>query len=298
MRTVCALFVSAALVACGERRDSATTPARVDASAIAPPPAAVGVAAASRPADPAVDATRALAIPARTHAAEAPPEGWCGETAIQEALLYLGVWAPQAIINRAGHPAHPDLYSNELPTALAALGVRFDAYRPRAPGFEAYAAWVREAIDAGEPVVAGVKILPTAHPEWGLDHFVLVVGYGERGLLVNTTWGYREWISDKTEKGISFKNAFYALRLHGVARPAAARPAQLAFLGETATDITLRVSCTGLDDGAAYAIERRTKPSDATPTATDQAVAAKGRVDLELHVPPATPARFVCTSAN
>ena len=34
-----------------------------------------------------------------------------------------------------------------------------------------------------------MKIYPTAHPEWGLDHFVLAVGLDARGLTVNTTWG-------------------------------------------------------------------------------------------------------------
>src|SRR5438874_7332852 len=110
MRSV--VLLTLALVACGERRETAAV-ARPDAGS------ALAVdAAAPKPIDPADDAKRALPIPARTHAPEAPPEGWCGETAIQEGLLYLGVWAPQAIINRAGHPSHPDLYSNEIPIAL------------------------------------------------------------------------------------------------------------------------------------------------------------------------------------
>jgi len=84
-----------------------------------------------------------------------------------------------------------------------------------------------------------VKILPTKHPEWGLDHFVLVVGYGERGLLVNTTWGHREWVSDTTTPGLSFKNAFYAIRLDGV-REAGAR---LTVLSESDGKVKLRVTC-------------------------------------------------------
>ena len=38
----------------------------------------------------------ALAIPARKQHEDAPPSGWCGETAIQEGLLHLGVWASHA----------------------------------------------------------------------------------------------------------------------------------------------------------------------------------------------------------
>ncbi len=50
-------------------------------------------------------------------------------------------------------------------------------------------------------MLAGVKVLPTQHPEWGLDHFVLVVGHGDQGLLVNTTWGDRRWVRDTDTPG-------------------------------------------------------------------------------------------------
>ncbi len=188
-----------------------------------------------------------LPIPARRHAPEAPPEGWCGETAIQEALLYSGMWAPQRLIYRAGRPAHPDLYSNEIPRALDALGVRYSMYRPSAVGFKAYARWVGEALDAGDPVLAGVKLLPTAHPEWGLDHFVLVVGHDDQRLLVNTTWGTRQWVDAAATRGISFRNAFYAIRVLGLRLPAGTRPARLFVIEESAASVRLRVSCEGVD---------------------------------------------------
>lgn len=177
------------------------------ALALLPPPAMAGKDDAG--------ATVVLSIPARAQAPESPPSGWCGETAIQEGLLYFGIWAPQDAINRAGRPAHPDLYSTEIARALTALGMHFSAYRG-SRGYEPFSRWVRESLDAGKPVLAGVKLLPTEHPEWGLDHFVLVVGYGPKGLLVNTTWGYRASIADGN-RGISLKGAFYGLRLEGVA---------------------------------------------------------------------------------
>jgi hypothetical protein len=191
-----------------------------------------------------------LPIAARAQAPESPPSGWCGETAIQEGLLHLGIWAPQKTINRAGRPSHPDLYSSEIPGALSAFGVRFTMYAG-GTGYAAFVKWTQAAIDAGDPVLAGVKILPTAHPEWGLDHFVLAVGYGERGLLVNTTWGHREWVGDELAKGLSFHHAVYGIRILGRKLPTSrATAARLTFLGEREGDAgaahtTLRVSCTG-----------------------------------------------------
>ncbi|HSO32382.1 MAG TPA: hypothetical protein VLT33_07700 [Labilithrix sp.] len=198
----------------------------------------------------------ALPIPPRSHAPEAPPEGWCGETAIQEGLLTLGVWAPQRFINKAGRPAHPDLYSSDIPVALSALGVRYAVYGG-GRGFEAFAKWVGKAVDEGDPVIAGVKILPTQHPEWGLDHFVLVVGHGDEGLLVNTTWGSRRWVADTTTEGLSFRHAFYAIRLLGVTLPTKTQVARLAVLDESASQVKLRVTCAS---GVSYSVDRRVEP--------------------------------------
>ncbi len=158
--------------------------------------------------------SRVLPIADREQAPESPPSGWCGETAIQEALLYFGVTLSQKSIHDAGNAKHPDLYSTEIPTALRNLHVRFTMYAPKTRGFASYTKWVRAAIDQGDPVLAGVKILPTEHPTWGLDHFVLIVGYGPNGLLVNTTWGRQEWVDDKASSGVSFRGAFFAIRIH------------------------------------------------------------------------------------
>jgi hypothetical protein len=191
-----------------------------------------------------------LPIPARTQAAESPSAGWCGETAIQEALLFLGVWASQRVVNRAGSPIHPDLYATELPQALTALGVHYTLYAPPQRGYAPFARWIEGALAQGDPVLAGAKLLPTQHPEWGLDHFVLVVGHGSPGLLVNTTWGGRAWVSDGATKGISFKNAFYAIRLTGRAVTRGASPARLRVEREDASGVKLAVSCPGVHGAA------------------------------------------------
>jgi hypothetical protein len=213
-----------------------------------------------------VPATSAvLPIPDRPQHPSSPPSGWCGETASQEALLHYGVWAPQSTIHRAGNSKHPDLYSDEIPTALAALGVLSTKYVAMTKGFAAYEQWVREAIDRGEPVLAGVKILPTDHPEWGLDHFVLVSGYGPKGLLVNTTWDSQIWASDSTKKGISFANAFYAIRITGVTQPVKTKAARLTVLAEAKTTVRLRVTCIDGDPKARHRIERRSSLWDEAP---------------------------------
>ncbi len=244
---------------------------------------------------PAFAAPAALPIPPRSHAPEAPPAGWCGETAIQEGLLTLGVWAPQRIINKAGKPAHPDLYSTDIPVALGELGVRYSFYAgPR--GFEGFARWVSKAVDEGDPVIAGVKILPTEHPEWGLDHFVLVVGHGDAGLLVNTTWGSRRWVGDTTTPGLSLKNAFYAIRLQGLALPAKAVAARLTVLEEDASVVKVRVSCAGLKAGAAYRMERRASRADDKPAWSEEITASSERIDKELSLDANRPARFQCTA--
>jgi hypothetical protein len=199
------------------------------------------------PAAPPRDA-RVLSIAARAQAPESPPSGWCGETAIQEGLLYLGVWATQKKINALGRPAHPDLYSNEIPAALSALGVKYTMYSG-ATGYAPFARWVRAAVDEGVPVLAGVKILPTQHPEWGLDHFVLAVGYSPSNvsLLVNTTWGRSEWVADTEAPGLSLKNAVYGIRLERLALPSNVHHARATFVSERETGAAhLSISCPGL----------------------------------------------------
>lgn len=223
--------------ACAQRKP---TPVEISSQ-----PSPLGRAKPATPAPSSGSATLdgVLPIPARSQATESPADGWCGETALQEALLHLGMWAPQRLINQAGRPVHPDLYSTDIPVALTALGVNYTFYVARQRGFAPFAAWVASAVDEGDPVLAGVKVLPTQHPEWGLDHFVLVVGHGEKGLLVNTTWGDRRWVGDTGAPGLSFKNAVYAIRLHGLSLPANATPARLTLLSESATKVKLRVAC-------------------------------------------------------
>ncbi len=287
------------LVACSRGGPLGPSRASLSSMGSAQPPSPIASASASgAPTATPPDIEEAqvlLRIPDRRHDPKAPPSGWCGETAIQEALLYVGVWAPQSYIHRSGKSVHPDLYSQDIPTALAELAVRTSTYLPTGKGgFGAYRAWVQDAIDRGDPVIAGVKILPTEHPEWGLDHFVLVVGYGKKGLLVNTTWGGRRWVADTTTAGLSLKNAFYAIRVRGLAQPKNAIAARLAVIEEGMSTLKLAVSCEGLVPGTSYRLERRSGVWDTKPSWSESVNATSARLEREVTIEAEKPARFRC----
>jgi hypothetical protein len=178
--------------------------------------------------------------------------------------------------------------------ALRSLGVRFSFYSPRESSFDAFRAWIQKALEAGDPVLAGVKVLPTKHPEWGLDHFVLIVGHGVQGLLVNTTWGHRAWVSDTTTTGLSLKNVAYGIRLHGLVLPPNSIPARVALLDERTDAVRLRVTCEGLTTGDPYRIEQRRSASDPQPLWSNTAIAEDGRVVVERTVEANAAAQFRC----
>ena len=203
-------------------------------------------------------------IPDRKHHASAPTAGWCGETALQEALLFCGAYFPQKTINRAGEPEHPDLYAHDIPVAVKGLGAGFQ-WAEHCSDLPKFLDWVRARIKAGLPVFAGVKINPTQHPEWGLDHFVLVVGFDEKSLTFNTTWGRRitrtvEQLASTKAKGYAFANAFgsyYAMALTGPAkREKGEVPVRLFVTKETDKTMDVIVRCGPLQPGADYVVAK------------------------------------------
>jgi hypothetical protein len=206
----------------------------------------------------------ALNVPARDQAPEHPPEGWCGETAIQEAMLFHGAWFPQKHINAAGRPVHPDLYANEIPAALANLGAAFEVCRQESRDLPAFLRWLSRQIGQGCPVLVGVKINPTQHENWGLDHFVTAVACTEDAFVFNTTGGTRSTRTvqqlSSTEKGYGLKsrlNACYGISLRGQAGLGADfSPVRLFVLKEDAGRMTVVVKCEGLKAGGAYAVQR------------------------------------------
>ena len=144
-----------------------------------------------------------LSIRDRDWDTTAPPEGWCGETCIQMAGLYYGVWIPQRVANEKGKPKTPDLWEHDVPVAMSALGVRFQT-APKEAGAAALLDWTVKALREGKPVILGVKLLPTKHPDWEVDHLVLAVGFSPEGLLLNTNLEGQQrvpWLGLLTKEG-------------------------------------------------------------------------------------------------
>lgn len=127
-----------------------------------------------------------LDIPDRDEDENAPEEGWCGETSIQMALEYYGKKVSQQAINLAGKPQHPDLWEDDINVALDALSVKYEGWDEHRWDVDGFLHWIAGQLQAGYPVLLGVKIYPDEHPNWEVDHFVLVVGCDEEGIIINT----------------------------------------------------------------------------------------------------------------
>jgi hypothetical protein len=221
-----------------------------------------------------------LDIPETGQESRRPPSGWCGEASIQMAMSYYGADASQKTINRAGKPAHPDLYEEEMPVAMRNLGLEIKEWQGK--GLSAYFAWVRGELAAGYPVVIGMKINPTDHPDWSVDHFVLAVGFTKDTLTYNTTWKRQETRSDvllsMQDNGLSIANRlniYFGCAATGLdlkATPAGTRPTRIKFVRTSATLVELHVTASDLQHGKRYRLVKF----------TDLAAAQKTGVQGEL----------------
>jgi hypothetical protein len=212
-----------------------------------------------------------LNIAPRDDAPAHPSEGWCAEVAIQEALLSFGAYFPQKAINAAGHPEHPDLYADEIPTALKNLHVRFVAWPWDGPPQELprFLRWTRRWIAARHPVLVGVKIYPTEHADWSLDHFSLAVGTAEKAILFNTSWGYRATCTEQqltsVREGFSFANdqhRYYGICIQGMERHPAPPKVSLHVLCEAKGYMNVAVNCEGLERGRQYRLVKSSDDAD------------------------------------
>jgi hypothetical protein len=195
-----------------------------------------------------------------------PKSGWCGESSIQMALSYYGAYASQKEINRAGKPAQPDLYDTNLPTALKGVGLEFKLWD--GSGLKPFFNWVRAEVAAGHLVIMGMKINPTIHPDWRLDHFVLVVGSTEDSLIYNTTWKKRETRSLKLmstqDKGLSLANpdnTYFGCAITGSKlKPAQPqfKPTRVTIVRDGDKVVELHVSALDLEPGRRYSIVKFT----------------------------------------
>jgi hypothetical protein len=226
----------------------------------------------------AADKAISLEIPDTGQEKRRPDSGWCGEAAIQMAMSYYGAYASQQAINCAGKPVHPDLYANEVPVAMRNLGLEFKAWQ--GDGLPAFLRWVQGELAAGHPVLLGVKIYPTAHPEWGLDHFVLAVGCTQESLTYNTTWKRRETRSlallSSREKGLSIANRsgkYYGLAVTGIrANPAVvgAKPMRIRIDQGRDKEVELHITAENLEPGKRYRLLKFTALAAAEQTSAQE----------------------------
>jgi hypothetical protein len=205
-----------------------------------------------------------LNLPDRNQAPEKPPEGWCGEASIQMVALYYGAFLPQPLINALPNPIHPDLYHNDLPVALAKIGLEFSSFQnTQTTTVQGYIEWVKAQLDWGYPTILGCKIHPTTHPDWFLDHFIVAVGYTHEGLIYNTTWGYQEeqsyeTLSSMEVEGISFANTYhryFGLAIHGFRSPIGGLPLNV-YPNQAYREDYFDIQIRGLDEGGRYVLLR------------------------------------------
>jgi hypothetical protein len=207
-----------------------------------------------------------LEIPDVGQEKRCPKEGWCGESSIQMALAYYGAYTSQKAIHRAGKPAHPDLYSENLPVAMDALGLDYTQWR--GDGLQPFLKWVRGDLAAAHPVLISVKVYPTAHPEWSLDHFVLVTGCTKNALTLNDTWGSRESRSNaqlmSKEKGLSLVNrqntclGYSILGLKSSSSLTGLKPTRIQIHQAVDKRVELRVTAEHLKHGQRYRVVKFT----------------------------------------
>ncbi|NLE02804.1 MAG: hypothetical protein GX640_23300, partial [Fibrobacter sp.] len=131
---------------------------------------------------------------------------------IQMALEYYGEKKTQKEINKAGNPEQPDLYMDDIDVALKKLSVKYHSWPLSNNNIEEFVDWIKLMLNQMYPVVCGVKIYPDEHPDWFLDHFVLIVGYNKNGFIVNTNIYGQKLISYKNlmfkKNGFSFCNEY------------------------------------------------------------------------------------------
>ncbi len=202
-----------------------------------------------------------LPIPDRPWAPEAPEEGWCGEASIQMTALHFGAWVPQARVHQLGKPAHVDLWEDDVPIALDGIGLAFERYSGKPGDLAAFFGWIVGQVRRGHPVIVGAKIFPTEHPDWDVDHLLVVVGYSPTELVFDTNMDgqVRLPYPSLAQRGdlsfVSPSGRYYGFAVRGFAT-AAAPPTELQVTGESDAGVALTVTARGLTPGRRYQLWR------------------------------------------
>lgn len=197
--------------------------------------------------------------------------GWCGEASIQMIALYYGYYHSQKTINQLGEPQHLDLYSNEIEKVMKKLGFQYSSYVNQFPGsVDHYVGWVKDNLAQKAPVFSGIKRNPSGNPNWSVDHFIVVVGYGQGDIEYNSNnESYGRVKLDEAlfkRSGVPYTlrnpvNSYFGFSVKGVDIPKASspnsQPVRLFVLGETADKVDIGIRVEGLIEGENYTINRK-----------------------------------------
>ena len=118
-------------------------------------------------------------------------DDYCAEVCIQEALMYYGMNLSQDDINKAGGKDNSSGLENreQITQALNNLGANFETWyftQGQDMNYSEYLDFLKSKLSQGFPVLAGVKINPTKHPEWINDHYILLAGFTDDSFIYNS----------------------------------------------------------------------------------------------------------------
>lgn len=129
--------------------------------------------------------------------------------------MHFGKNLTQKEINKAGGGnAKEGLWSEGIEVALQNLGVKHKSWRLETPVYSDYVKMIKEKLDQGYPVLAGVKINPTKHAQWFCDHFILIIGYTDDSFIYNSPTERKERTflhfryGDDDGSGLTLSNRF------------------------------------------------------------------------------------------
>ena len=105
-------------------------------------------------------------------------EGSCGEACLSTIFDMQGKPMSQEKINKAGGNPGRGLYGDEIIKVLKEKEITYKDISINTRNISVYLyKRIIPSIKANNPVLLGVTVYPTEHPEWLLDHFILLVGY-------------------------------------------------------------------------------------------------------------------------
>ncbi len=106
------------------------------------------------------------------------PEGSCGEACIWSVSQFFKINISQKEINEIVNPPNRGIHSGEILKVLKKLKIPFSNISSTVSDPSLFLKEkIIKNIEAGNPVLLGVKIYPDENPQWVCDHFILIVGF-------------------------------------------------------------------------------------------------------------------------